>query len=105
VTLCGRTLIGQGSDSYDPTCVLPKHHRGQPCIPGDDLRLWIAALATHWRWDSYILPEHNHSGYEIRNSHTVVVRHRKTVKSAVRMAKYVAVLHRGDRARARGAGK
>lgn len=29
---CGRLLVGQGDDTYDPNCVLPQGHTGQ-CSP------------------------------------------------------------------------
>lgn len=34
---CGRLLVGQGGDTYDPTCVLPASHGGR-CKPstGED---------------------------------------------------------------------
>lgn len=32
---CGRLLVGQGSDTYDPLCVLPAGHAGV-CKPEED---------------------------------------------------------------------
>jgi hypothetical protein len=91
--ICGRILIGEGGDSWDPTCPLPLHHRGS-CVPATDLRQWITALALHWEWDSFVLPGAQ-AGYEVRNRFTATVRHRQSIKSALRAAKYTAELHRG----------
>lgn len=33
--ICGRLLVGQGDDTYDPLCVLKPGHDGA-CKPGDD---------------------------------------------------------------------
>jgi hypothetical protein len=32
---CGRLLVGQGTDTWDPLCALPRGHEG-PCRPGAD---------------------------------------------------------------------
>lgn len=39
--LCGRLLIGQGSDVFDPTCVLEKGHSGRCCPPSIKTRAQV----------------------------------------------------------------
>ena len=34
--MCGRLLVGQGGDTYDPLCVLPRGHSGR-CLPDPEL--------------------------------------------------------------------
>lgn len=36
-TICGRLLVGRGSDTWDPLCALPKGHGGR-CLAEEEAR-------------------------------------------------------------------
>jgi hypothetical protein len=36
LAICGRLLVGQGDDTYDPMCARPAGHQGR-CMPKDEV--------------------------------------------------------------------